>query len=324
MAAGGFHHRVENSGERLDVFLSAKCGLSRTFVRQQIEAGRVCLNGEVTRKASRKLKPADEITGQFVETPSADLVPIHHPLEILFEDECLLVIDKPQGMVVHPAAGFRGETLVHHLLHHLASNAAFAEMTLPRPGIVHRLDRGTSGVMVVAKNRQTLDALAVQFKAREVTKEYRALAWGTSRPGGTVRSLIGRDLKNRKRMSSNTAQGRNAITRWEKIESFAHFSQLALYPQTGRTHQLRVHLSENKLPIVADTLYQGQVTPFRLRGLNGALHAPLLEFRHPCLHAYRLTLVHPHTKKTLTWEAPLPSGFQAFLNLLRECDAAKI
>jgi 23S rRNA pseudouridine1911/1915/1917 synthase len=220
-------------------------------------------------------------------------------------------------VVVHPAAGHRGETLVHHLLHYLKNDSAFREISEDRPGIVHRLDRGTSGVLLVAKNRAVQENLSRQFKHRTIKKEYECVCWGVPRPEGTVDTPIGRDTRDRKKMSSRTASGRAALTRWKTHQAFRHFAHLALFPHTGRTHQLRVHLAESGFPIVGDALYgraRRPILPPRVTALVDATSETYL-------HARRLTLLHPTRGESMTLEAHRPGVFEAFLQLLRKDDA---
>lgn len=313
-----FRHTVDLS-ERLDVFLSRASSQSRAFIQAQIAAGNVNVNGERAAKASRKLRPGDVVSGELAPEEPLDLAPVRGDLAILHEDESLLVLNKAQGIVVHPAAGHRGETLVHHLLHHFQSAPEFLETSPTRPGIVHRLDRGTSGVLLVAKSRAVHEALSKAFKLRHIKKEYEAIAWGVMKEKGVFESTIGRDPKNRKKMSSRAPEGREALTRWARARAFRHFTHVALFPHTGRTHQLRVHLSEARHPIVGDELY-GRAP----RGL--ALPAPLEEALRGAtetfLHAKRLELAHPVTGKPLVFTAPRPERFENLLSLLERWDAA--
>ena len=302
---------------RLDSFLAAQTKLSRTFIQSQIAAGRVSVNGSTLTKASTKLKPGDTVWGDFEESIAPTLEPVAKGLDILFEDEELLVLNKPQGVVVHPAAGHSKATLVHYLLHHLRENADLPGRDTLRPGIVHRLDIGTSGVMVIAKNRLALDSLGLQFKTRTVSKLYQAIVWGTAPNRGTVQGLIGRDRQNRKKMSSQTDQGRDSLTHWETIQSRHGLSHVLVRPHTGRTHQIRVHLSESRLPVVGDKLYGGRCTPGRILRLPEPLQNFLSPILYPFLHAQQLTLVHPLSAKPMTFTAPAPSNFQYLFGFLQ-------
>ena len=315
-----FRYTVDAAGPRLDVFLAKASGTSREFVQEQIEAGRVLVDGAPAVKASRKLRAGEVVSGVFVEDTETDLVPVARPLHVLHEDADFLVLNKEQGVVVHPATGHRGETLVHYLLHHLARAESFRDLSPTRPGIVHRLDRGTSGILLIAKNRAAQERLSAQFKARQVKKEYEAVVWNVPRfPSGTFDSPLGRDRKDRKRMSSKSAEPRAALTRWRRAETFAHFCHVALFPETGRTHQLRVHLCEAGHPIVGDDLY-GLRTQGRRDGLSPAIRAALDATTQTYLHARRLELDHPRTGERLAFEAPRPENFERFLHLLRQED----
>jgi 23S rRNA pseudouridine1911/1915/1917 synthase len=228
---------------------------------------------------------------------------------VLYDDEWLAVVDKPAGMVVHPAVGHRRGTLVNALLHQIGglSGVGGAE----RPGIVHRLDRGTSGVMVVAKNDEAHRALSQQFQTRTVGKEYLALVWGAPRPGEALSQPIGRDPRHRKKMSSRARRARPAITRILSTEPLGGVSLVRATIGTGRTHQIRVHLSEAGHPVVGDALYGGErrSVPPRLAALAG--------LDRPFLHAARLTIIHPADGRTMTVDAPLPADLDRVLQALR-------
>lgn len=318
--ADPFSFLVE-SPSRLDLFLSRVTGQSRQFTQFQIKKGRIRCNDSVVMKPAHALKAGDQVTGHFEERPATDVAPVQRELDILYEDDSLIALNKPQDMVVHPAAGHRGPTLVNYLLHHLQSSPDFQQMPALRPGIVHRLDRGTSGVIVVAKNRSALEALALQFKSREVKKEYEAIAWGKMRLGGRFESAVGRDKRDRKKMSSKTEKGRVAMTRWESTEGFRHFTLVSLFPHTGRTHQLRVHLSEGGHPIVGDSLY-GKRSMQRRRGdeIAESIQDFVARSEHPFLHARKLELRHPVSGALLVLEAPRPELFNDFVELLRAED----
>lgn len=308
---------MEGETSRLDLFLQSQTGKSRTFVQEQIEAGNVSQNGRVIQKASQKVHAGDTITGILNSESETDLEPIEHPLSILYEDDYFLCLNKEQGTVVHPAAGHRGETLVHYLLYYLKNHAPFKEFPPERPGIVHRLDRGTSGVLLVAKDRKNQDLLQSLFKNRQITKEYEAVVWGTPRKEGRFQSVIGRDKRDRKKMSSQTATGRDALTLYKTLETFSHFSHMALHPKTGRTHQLRVHLTEAGFPIVGDTLYGAKTLSKRTHVLPQSLKVWLESVSMTFLHAKALAFKHPITGKELRVEAKRPEIFDKFLELLK-------
>ncbi|MBI4403302.1 MAG: RluA family pseudouridine synthase [Deltaproteobacteria bacterium] len=302
---------------RLDSFLAERTGRSRMFVKRQIEKGHIAVNLVKVAKPSLRLKPGDTVGGHF-EEEALSLQAVEGALDILYEDEHFIIINKPQGLVVHPALGHRSETLVHYLLHHLRHCSNYGALEGPRPGIVHRLDRGTSGVMVIAKDSLSLEKLARQFHDRTVAKEYESIVYGRTKERGSFASAIGRHVSRREKMSSKTRRAREAFTGWEKIGDYAHFSHLLLKPKTGRTHQLRVHLSENGTPIVGDRTY-GPSRP-QVTGLSPVIGEVLDTTDYPFLHARSLTLNHPDSGKTMTFTAPRPDRFSHFLTLLMHFD----
>ena len=230
-------------------------------------------------------------------------------MTILHDDPDLVVIDKPGGMVVHPAAGHASGTLVNALLHHVRGLSGVGGVA--RPGIVHRLDRGTSGVMVIAKHDRAHRELARQFHDREVAKQYAALVWGTARAGDVIDQPIGRHPRDRKKMSSRARRSRPAITRVDSVEALGGVSLVHVTIGTGRTHQIRVHLSESGHAIVGDAVYGGarRRIPPRLRSIA--------QLDRPFLHAMRLTVTHPRTGERVTFEAPLPNDLSDVLEALR-------
>jgi 23S rRNA pseudouridine1911/1915/1917 synthase len=309
---------------RLDLFLSVRTGRSRAFVKSQIEKSAIDVNGEVVTKPSHRLRPGDVIGARFEAERDFDLIPVEARLDILYEDADVLVLNKQQGWVVHPAAGHRGETVVHYLLHYLRNCSDFSQTSLVRPGIVHRLDRGTSGCLLVAKNRTALESLCLQFKNRAVKKQYEAIAFGVMNERGTFRSSIGRHPADRKRMTSRTlggGEGREAETEWVRLQAFNRFSHVALFPLTGRTHQLRVHLTENGHAIVGDPVYGKRSSSKSVKGkLSPILENAMAELKHPFLHAKALHFFQPTTGDLIQVEATRPANFQKFLSLLSELD----
>jgi 23S rRNA pseudouridine1911/1915/1917 synthase len=307
---------VSDDKKRLDVFLVEQTGKSRAAIQETIKTGNVLVQGK-TSKASYTLKRGDKVECTFEEEPSLDLIPVPGNLSVLYEDETLIVINKPQGLVVHPSPTSKKTTLVHHLLHHLKNNPNFLETSTTRPGIVHRLDRGTSGVIVIAKSRKAHEELSRQFKAREVKKTYEAIVWGVMKNSGVFRSVIGRDKRDRKKMSSKTVKGRDASTAWEKISDNGIFTHVVLQPRTGRTHQLRVHLTEANHPIVGDDLYGVGSAKRRLGALTENWKDALKEVTQTFLHAKKLEFTHPNTQKPLSFEAERPINFSQFLDLMK-------
>ncbi len=283
----------ETAGQRVDTVLAELAGVSRAQARRWIDAGRVQVGGEAVR-ASRKLVLGDTIAAAPIDPVQMDVVPEAIPLVVLYEDDVLIVIDKPAGLVVHPAPGHPSGTLVNALLHHCGDLAGIGGVL--RPGIVHRLDRGTSGVMVAAKNDAAHQTLAAQFAEHSIDRVYRTFVRGVPRAdAGRIDRPIGRHPRDRKRMSVETKSGRESITNWRVERRFreAGVSELEIRPETGRTHQIRVHLSSAGLPLVGDVVYG------RARGAEASLG-------RPALHAAHLGFLHPTRAERMGFEAPLP------------------
>lgn len=298
-------------GMRLDAFLATDPTLSRSLAARMIEGGEVTLNGAPV-KRSTPVRAGDLVAWQVAEPSPADARPEDIPLSVVYEDTDIIVINKPKGMVVHPAAGNPTGTLVNALLHHCRGELSGIG-GVERPGIVHRIDKDTSGLLVAAKNDAAHRALAAALEKHEIRREYRALALGTPRQDvGTVDLPIGRHPRDRKRMAvlgEGMGKSRSAITHYRVLEHFPGASYLSLELETGRTHQIRVHMAHLGHPLLGDTVYGGGRSPFERR------HAPLLSGQ--CLHAARLRLVHPRTGEPLCFDAPLPQEFERLLELLR-------
>jgi 23S rRNA pseudouridine1911/1915/1917 synthase len=300
----------EEAGQRLDFALAVLSAISRSQARRWIESGRVRLNAKPCR-ASRRVRLGDAVAAAPPDPLPSPLAPEPLPLAVLHEDEDLIVVDKAAGLVVHPAPGHARGTLVNALLHHCSGLAGVGGVL--RPGIVHRLDRGTSGVLVVAKNDAAHRDLAQQFHQHSVERVYRALVRGV--PGGDsgrVDRPIGRHRRDRKRMSVRSASAREAHTAWSVLRRFpaAGWTWLELRPETGRTHQIRVHLASVGLPIVGDAVYG------RVRGAGQALG-------RPALHAALLGFSHPRTGARLKFEAPLPPDLAELLAGLDAAESAR-
>jgi 23S rRNA pseudouridine1911/1915/1917 synthase len=302
-----FEHRVspELAGQRLDAALAKlEPTLSRAQLRRLIEQGAVTVSGEVVKPAHR-LRAGERIAGALPDAQPTALEPEALPLAILYQDADLVVIDKPAGLVVHPAPGHGGGTLVNALLHHCRDLSGVGGEL--RPGIVHRLDKDTSGVLVAAKNDAAHRSLAAQFKAHSVLREYLALVRGAPRAAsGIVEAPIGRHPTDRKRMSTRTRRGRAAVTHYRVEERLRGASLLRVRLETGRTHQVRVHLASIGLPVLGDPVYGGAHALGAELGLaRQALHAAVLGFTHPSSRA------------ALRFESPLPADLARALEALR-------
>jgi 23S rRNA pseudouridine1911/1915/1917 synthase len=304
--------KAEDERKRLDRFLSeAFPEQSRSQIQRWIDDQHVLLNGQPA-KAGYKLRGREQIEISLPETKPSALLPEAIPLEIVYEDADLAVINKPAGMVIHIGAGVHHGTLVNALLHHF-QNLSHSGGT-DRPGIVHRLDKQTSGLLVVAKNDFCHANLARQFQSRMVTKRYLALVHGRmKKPTGEIQSAIGRDRVNRLRMSTRAAHAREAHTLYEVVEGFRRFSLLQLTIKTGRTHQIRVHLSSIKHPVVGDTLYGA---PARIQCSGGKQTLPALERNF--LHAAFLQFCHPRTLEMMSFSSNLPEDLRLFLIQIRK------
>ncbi len=297
-------------GMRLDVFLaSVVAGHSRSQLQRLIKDGAVLVDGRAA-KANLVVKPGQAVQLDLPEAVEAAVEAEDLPLPIVYQDADLVVVDKPAGMVVHPAAGHGSGTLVNALLHHVKDLSGIGGEK--RPGIVHRLDRGTSGLMVVAKHDASHEALARQFEEREVEKEYFALVWGEVMAGRRIDAPIGRDSSNRKKMSARSRRSRTAVTRITGAEHFGRALTLVRVAiHTGRTHQIRVHLSAIGHPIVGDSLYGGVH-----RRVAGDLRA-VTHLARPFLHAGRLAFAHPIDGRRLEFTSPLPADLQIVLDEVR-------
>ena len=286
--------------KRLDVFLvNRERDLSRSALQRLIELGRIRINDQVV-KASQKIKPGDRITMDVPKPEPLELLGEAIPLEVLFEDDQLLVLNKPAGIVVHPAPGNWTGTLVNALLHHFQTSGGTVSTVggKERPGLVHRLDKDTSGVMVIAKTDQAHRHLAEQFKQHTITRVYEALVWGIPRRGhGLIELAIGRDSKERKKFSARTARPRESVTEYAVDRRFGKLAaHVLLHPRTGRTHQLRVHLASLGHPILGDPTYGGR----KVCSVNG------LEIPRVMLHARTLGFHHPSTGALQQYERPSP------------------
>ena len=299
--------RADRTGERADSFLARTVeGLTRSAAQRLLEEGAVRKNGASVKK-NEKLTEGDTLILSLPEPEPVDILPQDIPLDVVYEDDDVIVVNKPVGMVVHPAAGHPDGTLVNALLHHCGDSLSGINGEL-RPGIVHRIDRDTSGLLIVAKNDFAHLGLAEQLQDHSLYREYEAICVGNLREDrGTVNAPIARHRTDRKRMAVDP-EGREAVTHWTVLERLSGYAYIQCRLETGRTHQIRVHMASIGHPLLGDVVY-GSKRPYP--GLAGQ-----------CLHARRLSFVHPRTGERITVECPLPDWFQAVLAKLRRMSAA--
>lgn len=292
---------VEESGQRIDKYIAEKQELSRVAVQRLIEEENILVNGKPT-KPSYIVQTGDKVTIQMPEVKETDLKPQELPLDIVYEDEDIIVVNKAKGMVVHPAVGNPDGTLVNAIMAHCKGNLSGIGGEL-RPGIVHRLDKDTSGLLIIAKNDKAHLAMSEQIQNREVKKTYLALVKGAVPENeATIKMPIGRSAKDRKKMAV-TSKGKEAITHFKVLERFEKYTYLEVNIETGRTHQIRVHMAEIGHPVVGDMIYSNGKNEFNIEG--------------QMLHAHRLEFKHPITGKAMCLEAPLPKYFASILLNLR-------
>ncbi len=299
---------IDREYERLDHFLSLKLPhLSRSFIQKIIKSGNVKLNGKVVQKPSKKLHPNIEVEVLIPEPKKIDLTPKPMPLKIIYEDEDFAVIDKPPYLSVHPGAGESTTTLVNALLYHLKDLSSISGFE--RPGIVHRLDKNTSGLMIIAKNDKSHQSLSKQFASRKVEKEYISLVYGIIKEDFfTVDAPIGRCKRERKKMTLSS-RGKKAITDFKVLKVYNPYATLLLCkPLTGRTHQIRVHLASKGYPIVGDDLYGGKRKKDSL---------PLLKnFPRQALHSFKLKFFHPSLGNKMVFSSEIPEDIKTLLEKL--------
>ena len=302
----------KEAGMRLDSLIATLTGESRSAAARAIDEGRVTVFGKTeAKKYIAKIADIIEYTELEELTPDRAL-PENIPLDIIYEDSDIIVINKPSGMVVHPAAGNPSGTLVNALLYHCGESLSGIGGVL-RPGIVHRIDKDTSGLLVCAKNDFSHKALSAELEYHGIEREYHALVkGGFKNDTGTVNLPIGRHPADRKKMAvltSQQAHAREAITHYTVLERYGQISYLSLKLETGRTHQIRVHMSHTGHPLLGDEVYGGGGSPFEKR------HASLLSGQ--ALHAKKVTLTHPRTNERMTFESPLPEEFEKLVEILR-------
>ena len=299
-----FGAEQEDVGTRIDVFLAdAMENLSRSGVQKLIEEGHITLNGGRT-KANYKLRERDIIDVEVPEVKEVEILPEDIPLDILYEDADVIVVNKPQGMVVHPAPGHTSGTLVNALMFHCGDELSGINGE-KRPGIVHRIDKDTSGLLVVAKTDAAHQALTEQMSVHSIHRVYHAVVYGNLKEDtGFVEAPIGRDPKDRKKMAVTQQNSKYAYTGWQVLERFGNFTYIACKLKTGRTHQIRVHMASIGHPLAGDAVYGPKNC---IRSLNGQ-----------CLHAKELGFVHPATGEWMQFDSSLPDWFQDYLSRLRK------
>jgi 23S rRNA pseudouridine1911/1915/1917 synthase len=306
----------EQTSKRVDQFIVEELpSFSRTKIAKLVKEGALLINGKAIKDNAKKVMFGDQIELEVPEAVATDIKPQKIPLDIVYEDKDLLVINKPIGMVVHPGAGNPDGTLVNALLHHCKSNLSGINGEL-RPGIVHRIDKDTSGLLVVAKNDIAHNALAKQFEEHSIQRTYLAFVWGMMKPiHGRIETFIGRSKYNRQKMSAEVASGKDAITNYKTLEIFKgntipDISLIECKLETGRTHQIRVHLSHKKNPILGDQMYGSKMR--KIRNIDPELQTIIENINFQALHAQSLGFIHPTSGKELFFTTELP---QVLLNL---------
>lgn len=292
------------AGQRLDRFLSeqAALGISRSYAGRLIEENRVLLDGKRT-KAGTKLRAGMKLDITVPEPEKPELLPEDIPLSIVYEDEDVLIVNKPKGMVVHPAAGHGSGTLVNAILHHCGDTLSSIN-GVTRPGIVHRIDKDTTGLLVICKNDEAHRSLSEQLRVHSITRRYAAIVCGNLREdSGTIDKPIGRHRTERKRQAIDPERGREAVTHYTVLERFGAYTLVECRLETGRTHQIRVHMASIGHPLLGDEVYGQRKQPFRLEG--------------QCLHAKTLGFRHPRTGEYVEFDSEYPEYFTALLRKLR-------
>ena len=297
---------AEDAGKRLDAWLAEQTGLSRSALQRLAEEGRITSEGRPLAKNAR-LTGSETVTVSRPAPEAIDVVPQNIPLEVVYEDADVIVVNKPKGLVVHPAPGHPDGTLVNALLYHCAGQLSGIGGAI-RPGIVHRIDKDTSGLLVMAKNDAAHQALSAQFSVHSIHRVYHAIVYGNLKEDeGFVETCLGRDPRDRKKMAvvpQEASGARYAYTGWRVLERFGNFTYIACQLKTGRTHQIRVHMASIGHPLAGDAVYGPRNC---IKSLNGQ-----------CLHAKELGFIHPATQQWVQFDSPLPAYFTEFLTRLRK------
>ena len=290
---------IEKGGERIDKYLSEQLeDMTRSHIQKLIKENMVRVNG-MTVKSNFKLSASDQIEVEIPELKEPDILPENIPLDILYEDQDILVVNKPKGMVVHPAPGHYTGTLVNAIMYHCKDNLSGINGVM-RPGIVHRIDMDTTGSLLICKNDRAHQALAEQLKEHSITRKYHAIVHGRLKEDeGTIDKPIGRHPIDRKKMSVHCTNGREAVTHYRVLKRFQQFTYIECQLETGRTHQIRVHMSSIGHPILGDQVYGPAKCPYKLQGQT--------------LHAKVLGITHPTTGEYMEFDVPLPDYFQGLL-----------
>lgn len=297
-----FQISEELEEERIDKCISMLIdSLSRSFIQKMIKEEKVSVNGKPV-KGSYRVKTDDEVTFELPESVEPDIEPEDIPLDVLYEDKDVIVVNKPKGMVVHPAAGHYSGTLVNALMHHCGKDLSGINGVM-RPGIVHRIDMDTTGSIIICKNDNAHNSIAEQLKEHSINRRYHAICYGVLKEDqGTIDQPIGRHPVERKKMAINAKNGKEAVTHYRVLKRFSGYTYIECVLETGRTHQIRVHMASIGHPLLGDEVYSNRKSPFKLQGQT--LHAKILGFKHPSTGEY------------VEADAPLPEYFQHLLDIL--------